>query len=176
MSHHECIGGENGSGNGRGSVNGKEGADCGELAADFLFLNVEKTSDVLNHLFMRESQFVVSWTIRRRGSDQIGSVASTVNGRGRARQNEDGGGRARHRWNGWAVVWSVEGKEVVCMIDAKGTVDWRSFCKVLKSQCEVGDENRLKDFNGLFYTVDRPAIAEFVNMKSANASGACRSL
>ena len=55
VSHHECVGGENRSRNRRGSVNGKEGADCGELAVDFFFLNVEETSNVLDHLLMGES-------------------------------------------------------------------------------------------------------------------------
>jgi len=38
------------------------------------------------------------------------------------------------------------------------------------------DENDLRDFSGLFYTVGRPAVAEFVSIKSANVSGACKSL
>ena len=49
MSHHKCVGGENGGRNGRGSIDGKKQANGGELTADFLFLNVEEVSDVLNH-------------------------------------------------------------------------------------------------------------------------------
>jgi len=52
MSQHECVGGKNGSRNGRGPVNGKEGANGRELAADFLFLDIEESSDMLDHLFM----------------------------------------------------------------------------------------------------------------------------
>ena len=55
VGHHEHVRGENRSRSGRGSVNGKEGANCGELAANFFFLNVEETSDVLDHLLVRES-------------------------------------------------------------------------------------------------------------------------
>jgi len=36
------------------------------------------------------------------------------------------------------------------MVDAKGTVDWRGFCKVLKSQSRVGMRIVLRDFSGLF--------------------------
>jgi len=55
MGHHECVGGENGGRSRRGSIDGKERANCGELAADFFFLNVEEAGDVLDHLFMGKS-------------------------------------------------------------------------------------------------------------------------
>ena len=55
MSHHKCVGGENGGRSGRRSINGKERADSRELAMDFFFLNVEEVGDVLDHLFMGES-------------------------------------------------------------------------------------------------------------------------
>ena len=76
----------------RRSVDGKKGADSGELAADFFFLDVEKTSDVLNHLFVGVSHLGVGGTVRRRGGDNVGSVASTVDGRGQVRRNENRGG------------------------------------------------------------------------------------
>jgi len=105
---------------------------------NFFFLDIEEASDVFNHLLVGESQFVAGWTVQRRGSDKIGGVASTVNGRGRTRWDKDGRRRARHRWIGWAVMWCMESKKEICMVDAKGAVDWRSFCKVLESQSEVG--------------------------------------
>jgi len=55
MSQHECIGGENGGRSGGGSVNGKEGADSGELTANFFFLDVEEASNMLDHLLVGES-------------------------------------------------------------------------------------------------------------------------
>ena len=60
---HICVRGKHGSGSRRGSVNGKEGMDSGELAADFLFLNVEETSDVLNHLLVGKSQLIAGGTV-----------------------------------------------------------------------------------------------------------------
>ena len=47
-------------------------------------------------------------------------------------------------------MWCMESEKLVCMVDAKGAVDRRGFCEVLKSQIESGDENHLRDFNGLF--------------------------
>ena len=55
MGHHEHVGGENGGRSGRGSVNGKKGADSGELVVDLFFLNVEEASNMLNYLFVGES-------------------------------------------------------------------------------------------------------------------------
>jgi len=104
MGHHKCVGGENRGRNGRGSVNGKEGADCGELAANFFFLNVEELSDVYDHLLVGESQLAISGAVWRRRGNDIGGVASTVGGRGRARGNEDGRGQARHCGT---VMWNV---------------------------------------------------------------------
>jgi len=92
VSHHKCVQGENRGRNGRGSVNREERADCGELAADFFFLDIEETSNVLDHLLMREGQFITGRTVRRGRSNHIGGVASTIDGRGQARRNEDGGG------------------------------------------------------------------------------------
>ena len=54
VSHHKCVGGENRSRNRRGSVDREKGADCGELAADFFFLDIEEASNVFNHLFVGE--------------------------------------------------------------------------------------------------------------------------
>ena len=82
MSQHKCVGSKNGGRSRRGSVNGNEGADCRELAVDFLFLNIEEASDVLNHLFVGKSHFVAGRTIWRRRSDKVGGVASTIDGRG----------------------------------------------------------------------------------------------
>ena len=107
---HECVGGKYSSGSRRGSVNRKEGVDGRELVMDFFFLNVEEASNVLDHLFVGEGHFVTSGTVWGRRGNDVGSVASTV-GRGRrVRWNEDGGGQARHCWNGWTVVWCVEGE------------------------------------------------------------------
>ena len=55
-----------------------------------------------------------------------------------------------HCWDGRAVMGCVKGEKLVCMIDAKGAVDWRSFCKVLESQCEVGMRIIQRIFSGLF--------------------------
>ena len=55
LSHHKRVGGENRGRNGRGSIDGKEGADSRELVADFFFLNIEKAGDVFDHLLVRES-------------------------------------------------------------------------------------------------------------------------
>jgi len=111
VSQHKCIGGENRSRSRRGSVNGKEGADCGELAADFFFFNVEKASNVLNHLFVGKSHLIAGRTIWRRGGNDVRGVTDAIGGGRRARRDEDRGGQARHHWDGWAVVRYVEGKE-----------------------------------------------------------------
>ena len=52
---HVSIGSEDGDWSRRGSVDRKEGAIRGELAADFFFLNVEETSNVFYHLFVGKS-------------------------------------------------------------------------------------------------------------------------
>jgi len=85
VGHHERVGGENGSRSRRGSVNGKEGANCGELAADFFFLDVEKVSDVFDHLLVRESHLIIGGAVWRRRGNDIGGVASAVGRRGQAR-------------------------------------------------------------------------------------------
>jgi len=92
MGQHKRVRCKNRSRSGRGSVNGKEGVNRGELTADFFFLNVEETSDVLNHLLMRESHFAVGRAVRRRGGNEVGGVAGAVDGGRRAGRNEDGGG------------------------------------------------------------------------------------
>jgi len=135
IGHHKHVGGEDRGRSGRGSINGKEQADGRKLAADFCFLDIEEASDVLDHLLVGERQFIAGRTVRRRGGYDVGSVASTVGRRGRMQWDEDGGGQARHCWT---VVWYMESEKLVCMVDAKGAVDWRGFCKVLKSQSEVG--------------------------------------
>ena len=55
--NHRSVRGENGNRSRRGPVNGKEGAIGGELTANFFFFNVEKASDMFDHLFMGESHF-----------------------------------------------------------------------------------------------------------------------
>jgi len=138
ISQHECVGGKHRGRRRRRSINGKERADSGELVVDFLFLDVEKMSDVLNHLFVGESHLLTGRAIRRRGGDDVRSIADTV-GRGRRTgRDEDGGRGTRHRWDGWAVVWCVESKEVVCIVNTKGAVDWWRCCEVLESQSEEG--------------------------------------
>ena len=92
VGHHKRVGSEDRSRNRRGLVNGKEGMNGGELAADFFFLNIEETSDMLNHLLVGECQFVAGGTVRRRRGDDIRGIAYTVHGRGEARGNENGGG------------------------------------------------------------------------------------
>ena len=92
VSHHQHVRSENGGRDGRGSVNWEEGANCGELAADFFFLDVEKMSDVLNHLLVGKGQFITNRAVWRGRSDDVGGVAGTV-GRGRGtRWDKDRGG------------------------------------------------------------------------------------
>jgi len=85
-----------------------------------------------------KGQFITGGTVRRRRSNNVGGIASTVDGRGGARWDEDGRRQARHCWDSWTVVWCVEGKELVCVVNVARAVDWRGFCKVLESQSEVG--------------------------------------
>ena len=92
MSQHKCIGGENRSRSGRGPVNGKKGADCGELAVDFFLFNIEKASNMLNHLFVGESHLFAGRTVRRRGGDDIRGVASTLDRGQRTGGDKNGGG------------------------------------------------------------------------------------
>ena len=113
ISQHKRIGGENRSRSGRGSVNGKEGVDCRELVADFFFLNVEKASNVFNHLLMGKSHLVTGRTVRRRRGNNVRGVATAIDrGQGVGR-NENGGRGAGHCWDGRAVVRSVKGKKQV---------------------------------------------------------------
>ena len=92
VSHHERVRGKNRSRSGRGSVNGKEGVNSGELAVDFFFLDVEEVSDVLNHLLVRKSHLAVCRAVRRGRSNEVRGVASTINGRRGVGRNENGGG------------------------------------------------------------------------------------
>ena len=101
---HVCVGGKHGSGSGRGSVNGKEGTDSGELAADFLFLNVEEMSDMLNHLLVGENHLFTGRAIRRRRGHNVGGIVTAIDGGQGAGRNKDGGRRTGHCWNGWTVV------------------------------------------------------------------------
>ena len=103
---YRSVRGENGNGSRRGSVNGEEQVVGRELAANFFFLNIEEAGDVFNHLFMGKSHFQTGWTIRRRGYDNVGGVASAIDGRGQAGWDENGGRRTRHCW---AVKEIVEG-------------------------------------------------------------------
>jgi len=54
VGHHKRVGGKNRGRSGQGSIDGEERVNSGELAADFFFLDIEETSDVLDHLFMGE--------------------------------------------------------------------------------------------------------------------------
>ena len=54
VGHYKCVRGENRGWSRRGLVNGKEGVDCGKLAANFFFLNSEEAGDVFNHLLVGE--------------------------------------------------------------------------------------------------------------------------
>ena len=59
--------------------------------ADFLFLDVEDASDMLDHLFVGDGHFQVGWAFGRWRGNNVGCVASAVDwGRG-ARRNKDGG-------------------------------------------------------------------------------------
>ena len=98
---HVSIWGENGNRCRRRSVNGEEGAIGGELVANFFFFNVEETSDVFDHLLMGESHFRAGWAVRGRRCDDVGGVASTVNGRRRAR-------RYKYRGRGVGHCWAIE--------------------------------------------------------------------
>jgi len=82
MSHHERVGGENGSRSGGRSIDREERVDYRELVVDFFFLNVEEASDVLDHLFVGECQFVTGRTVWRGRGYDIGGIASTVGRRG----------------------------------------------------------------------------------------------
>ena len=105
---HVSIWSEDGNRSRRGPVNGKEGAVGRELAANFFFFYVEKTSDVFDHLFMRESHFRACRAVRRGGGDNVRGVASAV-GRGRgAGWNKDGRGSVGHCWAIKKVVECVE--------------------------------------------------------------------
>ena len=55
--NHVSVWGEDGSRSWWGSVNGEERAIGRELAANFFFFYVKKTSDVFNHLLVGESHF-----------------------------------------------------------------------------------------------------------------------
>ena len=95
---HHSVRGENSNRSRRGSVNGEERAVGRKLVANFFFLNIEELGDMFNHLFMGKGHLQAGWTVRRRRCDNVGGVAGTVDGRGRARWDEDGGRRTRHCW------------------------------------------------------------------------------
>ena len=92
VSYHKRVGGEHRSRSGGGPVNRKKGASCGKLVVNFLFFNVKKTSDVLDHLLVGESHLVAGGTVWRGRGNNIGGVASAVGRRGQVRWNENGGG------------------------------------------------------------------------------------
>jgi len=79
---------------------------------------------VFDHLFMRESHLTVGRAVRRGRGDDVGGVAGTVDRRGRARWDENGGRQAGH---GWAVMWNITGKGGGQVVDAKRTVGWKSW-------------------------------------------------
>jgi len=78
IGHHEYVGGENRGRSRRGLVNGKEGADCGELVANFFFLDIEESSDVYNHLLVGKCQFIAGGAVWRRRGNNVGGVAGAV--------------------------------------------------------------------------------------------------
>ena len=78
------------------------------MAANFFFLNIEKASNVFDHLLVGKSHLRTSWAIRRGRHDDVGGVASAVNGRRQARWDKNGGRRMRHCW---AIKEVVEGIE-----------------------------------------------------------------
>ena len=65
----------------RGGVNRKKGAIGGELAADFIFFDIEETGDVFDHLLMGQSHFRISWAFRGRRGDNVGSIVSVIDWR-----------------------------------------------------------------------------------------------
>ena len=81
MSQHKCIGSENRSRNGRGSVNREEGMDSGELMANFFLFNIEEVGDVFNHLVVSQGHFIAGRTVRRGRGNDVRGVASTTCGR-----------------------------------------------------------------------------------------------
>ena len=91
VSHHECVGGENGSRNGGRSIDWEKGADCRELAADFFFLDIGEASNMFDHLFMGKSHLVTGGAVWRRRGDDVGGIASAVDGGRRTGWNKDGG-------------------------------------------------------------------------------------
>jgi len=134
VGHHERVGSEYGGRSGRGPVNREERASSRKLAVDFFFLDIEETSDMLDHLLMGECQFVVGRAVWRGRGNDVGGVASAIGGRGRAGWNEDGRRRARHCWT---VVWNVTGKGGGQVVDAKRTVGWRGWSEEV-GQCRRG--------------------------------------
>jgi len=66
--------------------------DSGKLAANFLFLDIEKASDMLDHLFVGESHIIASRAIWGRRGHSVRGVAATIDGGRRTRRNKDGGG------------------------------------------------------------------------------------
>jgi len=77
----------------------------------FFFLNIEETSNVLDYLFVRKGHFITCGTVWGRRGNDVGGAVDTIGRRQRARWNKDGGGQARHCWDGWAVMWYVKGKK-----------------------------------------------------------------
>jgi len=71
VGHHKCVWGENRGRSGRRSVNREKGVDCGELAANFFFLDVEETSNVFDHLLVGKGQFIIGGTVWMLQSTQI---------------------------------------------------------------------------------------------------------
>ena len=75
---HDCVWSKYGSRSGRGSVDGKERADGRELVANFFLFNVEEMGNVFNHLFVGQGHLITSRAVRRRRSNDVGGIASTV--------------------------------------------------------------------------------------------------
>ena len=79
---HVSVGSKYGCRGRRGPIDGEKRTVGGELMANFFFLNVEEASDMLNHLLMGVSHLRVSRAVRGRRGDDVGSAASTIDGRG----------------------------------------------------------------------------------------------
>ena len=87
---HVRVGSEHCCRSGRRPVNGEKGANGGELTVDFFFLDIEESSDMLDHLLVGKSHLRVSRAVRRRRGDNVRGVAGAV-GRGRRARREKAG-------------------------------------------------------------------------------------
>ena len=61
------------------------------MAMNFFFLNIEESSDVLNHLLMGKGQVAAGRTVWRGRGNEIRGVASDIDRRRQARWDKNGG-------------------------------------------------------------------------------------